>query len=207
MEKLMSIVVVLGVVAGVLLQCTAAETVHVVGDSTGWTIPQGGAQAYQTWAASKQFLVGDILTFNFTTNTHDVLKVPKESYDACTTANPIGSTITTGPANVTLDAAGNHYYICTFGSHCQSGQKLAITVSGSPGATPPTTAPPSTNTPPTTPAPKSSTPADCTPTPAPSPKADSPNTPGSTPTPGSSSSGVFANFFFSLLSIAMALLF
>jgi hypothetical protein len=62
MEKLMSIVVVLGVVAGVLLQCTAAETVHVVGDSTGWTIPQGGAQAYQTWAASKQFLVGDILS-------------------------------------------------------------------------------------------------------------------------------------------------
>ena len=58
----MSIVVVLGVVAGVLLQCTAAETVHVVGDSTGWTIPQGGAQAYQTWAASKQFLVGDILS-------------------------------------------------------------------------------------------------------------------------------------------------
>lgn len=62
MEKLMSVVVLLGVVAAVLLQCTTAQTVHVVGDNIGWTIPQGGAQAYQTWAASKQFVVGDILS-------------------------------------------------------------------------------------------------------------------------------------------------
>ena len=65
MEKLMSVVVVLSVVAAVLLQCTAAQTVHVVGDSIGWTIPaipEGGAQAYQTWAASKHFVVGDILS-------------------------------------------------------------------------------------------------------------------------------------------------
>ena len=66
MEKLiMSVVVVLGVVAAVLLQCTTAQTVHVVGDNIGWTIPQGGAQAYQTWAASKQFVVGDILSMIF----------------------------------------------------------------------------------------------------------------------------------------------
>lgn len=58
----MSVVVLLGVVAAVLLQCTTAQTVHVVGDNIGWTIPQGGAQAYQTWAASKQFVVGDILS-------------------------------------------------------------------------------------------------------------------------------------------------
>ena len=61
----MSVVVVLGVVAAVLLQCTTAQTVHVVGDNIGWTIPQGGAQAYQTWAASKQFVVGDILSMIF----------------------------------------------------------------------------------------------------------------------------------------------
>lgn len=186
MEKLMSVVVVLSVVAAVLLQCTAAQTVHVVGDSIGWTIPaipEGGAQAYQTWAASKHFVVGDILTFKFITNTHDVLEVPKKSYDACSSASPIGTSITTGGANVTLDAAGDHYYICTFGKHCEFGQKLAITVLGSPGTTTPTTT-----------------------SPALSPKADGPTTPASPPPPKSSSSVVFASFFVSLLSIAMAFL-
>uniref|UniRef100_A0A2N9IT38 Phytocyanin domain-containing protein n=1 Tax=Fagus sylvatica TaxID=28930 RepID=A0A2N9IT38_FAGSY len=176
MEKLMSVVVVLSVVAAVLLQCTAAQTVHVVGDSIGWTIPaipEGGTQAYQTWAA----------TFKFITNTHDVLEVPKKSYDACSSASPIGTSITTGGANVTLDAAGDHYYICTFGKHCEFGQKLAITVLGSPGTTTPTTT-----------------------SPALSPKADGPTTPASQPPPKSSSSVVFASFFVSLLSIAMAFL-
>ncbi|XP_050286496.1 cucumber peeling cupredoxin-like [Quercus robur] len=205
MEKLMSVVIVLGVVAAVLLQCTTAQTVHVVGDNIGWTIPQGGAQAYQTWAASKQFVVGDILMFNFTTNEHDVLKVPKESYDACSNANPIGNTITTGPANVTLEAAGSHYYICTVGRHCLAGQKLAITVSSSPGATPPSTNTPTT---PTTPTPTSTTPAACSPSPTPSPdKVEGPSTMASPPPPSSSSFGLFASFFVSLMSIAIAFLF
>ncbi|XP_075664746.1 umecyanin-like [Castanea sativa] len=205
MEKLMSVVVVLGVVAAVLLQCTTAQTVHVVGDNIGWTIPQGGAQAYQTWAASKQFVVGDILTFNFTTNEHDVLNVTKESYDACSTANPIGNAIKTGPANVTLEAAGSHYYICTVGRHCLAGQKLAITVSSSPGATPPSTNTPTT---PTTPTPTSTTPADCSPSPTSSPdKVEGPSTMAAPPPTTSSSFGVFASFFVSLMSIAIAFLF
>jgi hypothetical protein len=121
--------------------------------------------------------------FKFITNTHDVLEVPKKSYDACSSASPIGTSITTGGANVTLDAAGDHYYICTFGKHCEFGQKLAITVLGSPGTTTPTTT-----------------------SPALSPKADGPTTPASQPPPKSSSSVVFASFFVSLLSIAMAFL-
>uniref|UniRef100_A0A2N9F4C6 Phytocyanin domain-containing protein n=1 Tax=Fagus sylvatica TaxID=28930 RepID=A0A2N9F4C6_FAGSY len=158
MEKLMSVVVVLSVVAAVLLQCTAAQTVHVVGDSIGWTIPaipEGGAQAYQTWAASKHFVL----------------------------SQPYWHIHHNWGANVTLDAAGDHYYICTFGKHCEFGQKLAITVLGSPGTTTPTTT-----------------------SPALSPKADGPTTPASQPPPKSSSSVVFASFFVSLLSIAMAFL-
>lgn len=62
MEKFMSVMVILfGVIAAVFLQCAKAQTVHVVGDSIGWTVPTGGASSYQTWAASKQFVVGDIL--------------------------------------------------------------------------------------------------------------------------------------------------
>ncbi|KAE7997324.1 hypothetical protein FH972_001969 [Carpinus fangiana] len=139
MEKFISFVVVLGVAAAVFLQCAAAQTVHVVGDSSGWVVPQGGAATYQTWADNNKFVVGDILTFNFATGEHDVVQVPKESFDSCTSANPIGNTITAGPANITLSDAGNHYYICAVGQHCQFGQKLAITVSGSPGAAAPST--------------------------------------------------------------------
>ncbi|KAL0009940.1 hypothetical protein SO802_005048 [Lithocarpus litseifolius] len=102
--------------------------------------------------------------FNFIANKHDVLKVPKESYDNCSEAKPIGNTTTTGPVNMTLNIIGNHYFICTIDSHCQTGQKLAIIVLGTLGGTPPspstsTSAPPSTSTsPPTTPTPTSASP-------------------------------------------------
>ncbi|KAG2729314.1 hypothetical protein I3760_01G244400, partial [Carya illinoinensis] len=174
------------VIATVFLQFTEAQTVHVVGDSIGWTVPTGGASTYQTWAASKQFVVGDILSFNFITNAHDILQVPKESYDSCSSSNHIGDTITIGPVNITLSTTGPHYYICTLGRHCLSGQKLPVTVSSSPSATPPT----STSTPPfppttsATPSPTSGTPADCAPTPASSPAL----TPRTVSPPNSSSS-------------------
>ncbi|KAG7998048.1 hypothetical protein I3843_01G239300 [Carya illinoinensis] len=202
----MSVMVILfGVIAAVFLQCAKAQTVHVVGDSIGWTVPTGGASSYQTWAASKQFVVGDILLFNFVTNAHDVLQVPKESYDSCSSSNPIGDIITTGPINVTLSTASTHYYICTVGRHCLSGQKISVTVSSSPSVVPPTSTstPPSTLTNPATPSPTSGTSADCTPTPASSPAP----TPRTMSPPNSSSSGVFVSLFISLLSIFIVLLF
>ncbi|KAF5453238.1 hypothetical protein F2P56_028154, partial [Juglans regia] len=96
MVKFTSVVFVFGVVAAVLLQCAAARTVHVVGDSLGWTVPRGGASDMRAGLR--------VRTFNFTTGTgaHDVLRVPKESHDSCSSSNPIGGIITTGPINITL---------------------------------------------------------------------------------------------------------
>ncbi|XWS19099.1 hypothetical protein CRYUN_Cryun32bG0102200 [Craigia yunnanensis] len=187
------------IIAVALIQCTAAQTVHVVGDDMGWTIPLNGATAYSTWAAM----------FNFTTNEHDVLQVPKASFDACSDANPIGNMVTNGPANVTINSAGERYYICTIGQHRQLGQKLAITVSGSSGSPLPV---PSPTTTPTTPSPTSGTPVDCTPAPTsgPSPRAGS-TPPGSMPgpngAPNSSSSTVFASWLLSMMAIVMGLIF
>ncbi|KAI8544306.1 hypothetical protein RHMOL_Rhmol08G0286200 [Rhododendron molle] len=216
METNMRMVLALfGVVAAVMLQCAAAQTEHVVGGTSGWTIPQNGAEAYVSWASNQTFVVGDTLIFNFATNAHDVLQVTKDSYDACTDTNPIGNPITTGPANITLTSAGDHYYICTYGRHCESGQKLTITVSatGTPGAAPPpstTGAPP----PPSTPSPTSSTtPEACAPEPSATPPTTSgpttSTTPGqvSSPPPDSSSHAVLGGFFVTILSIAMAALF
>lgn len=44
-----------------MVQDTAAQTVHVVGDSMGWIVPSNGAVAYTNWAAGKTFRVGDTL--------------------------------------------------------------------------------------------------------------------------------------------------
>ncbi|KAK6915045.1 Phytocyanin domain, partial [Dillenia turbinata] len=181
-------------VVGAVLQCAVAETTYVVGDSLGWRVPSD-TSTYSNWASGKTFLIGDILTFNFATNEHDVLEVKKESYDACTSTNAIGSTITTGPANVTLNSSGDHYYICTFGSHCQSGQKLFITVYA-PGSAPPSS--PSTPSTPSSPSP-SGTPQAC----APTPTGGSPSS-QTTPPPGSTASFVFANAFVSVLGILMS---
>ncbi|GMQ08951.1 hypothetical protein CsSME_00052476 [Camellia sinensis var. sinensis] len=147
MDGLMSMVVV-GVVAAVMVQSGAAQTVYVVGDSLNWTVPLNDTQAYSSWASNKNFTVGDILTFNFPTNQHNVLQVSNDSYNSCNSANPIGNTITTGPANITLSFSGENYYICTVGTHCQLGQKLAVTVSATAGtttATPPPPPPPPTS--------------------------------------------------------------
>ncbi|KAG6639700.1 hypothetical protein CIPAW_10G119600 [Carya illinoinensis] len=163
-QKFTSIVVMFfDVVATVFLQWVEAQTVHVVGHSIGWTILMGGASSYQTWVASKQFVVSDILckirviacssflvpsTVQLHYKCHDVLQVPKEAYDNCSSSNAIGDTINTGPINLTLSIASTHYYICTLGRHCLLGQKLSVTISSSPSAIPPT----GTSTPPSTPA-------------------------------------------------------
>ncbi|XP_058074416.1 umecyanin-like [Magnolia sinica] len=114
------------VVVAALLQCATAAT-YTVGDTTGWTIPSGGAQFYPNWAGSKTFVVGDILSFNFSPQSHDVATVTKAQYDACTAPSE-GNIIRTSPANITLSTAGNHYYICTFSGHCSAGQKLTVNV-------------------------------------------------------------------------------
>ncbi|CAL1377788.1 unnamed protein product [Linum trigynum] len=178
-----------------LVNTAAAQTVHVVGDNMGWTVPQGGAQAYATWATGKTFAVGDILTFNFDTNNHDVLQVQRSSFDACTSSDAVGSVIMTGPANVTLDTAGDHYYICTISRHCAAGQKLAITVASTPGG--PTTNPPSTPTNMIPPPAAGGAPDEAC---APAPEAAGPTTMMSPPPPPSSSSRAFL----SVLTVAAA---
>ncbi|MFS7991428.1 putative Blue (type 1) copper binding protein [Helianthus anomalus] len=125
-----------------------------------------------------QILLFIFAVFNFTTGFHNVAEVSQAAYGPCTTANPI-STITTGPATVTLTAAGPHYYICTVGTHCQIGQKLSINVSAATAA-PPTTPPPASppTTPPTTtptpPAPTPVSPPTTNPSPAPAPSTTTP---------------------------------
>lgn len=65
--------------------------------------------------------------FNFATGQHNVAKVTKSAFDACNGGSAV-FTLTSGPATVTLNETGEQYYICSVGSHCSAGQKLAINV-------------------------------------------------------------------------------
>jgi hypothetical protein len=86
--------------------------------------------------------------FKYASQAHTVTEVNKNDYDACSsTANGESGGSTT--KNLT---AGTHYYICTVGTHCANGMKLAITVADSSSGTPPAAGtPPATGAPPTTP--------------------------------------------------------
>ncbi|KAL7598389.1 hypothetical protein Lser_V15G23970 [Lactuca serriola] len=138
--KIDLLVIMALMLASVQFQGTAAQTTHVVGNALGWNIPPNGPSAYTTWASTQTFRVGDVLLFNFITGFHNVAEVSQAAYGPCTTANPI-SIVTTGPARVTLNAPGNHYYICTVGTHCQIGQKLTINISATSATPPPTPTP------------------------------------------------------------------
>nr|GLL29232.1 umecyanin-like [Ipomoea trifida] len=190
MHEVMCIVVFGALAVASVLNYGEAQTVHAVGDTIGWIVPPGGAAVYSKWASADTFKVGDILEFNFMTGRHDVLEVAKESFDACTTDKAIGTSLTDGPAHVTLNSTGVHYYICTIGAHCKLGQKLAVTVSSDSGGPPAGTNPPS-------PVPS------LVPLPAggPSPAMKPPSPAGST---NSSATAVYAGLALTVASIAMA---
>ncbi|XP_042063404.1 stellacyanin-like [Salvia splendens] len=194
----------------VVVNFAAAQTVHTVGDNMGWRIPTSASVSYSNWASGKTFMVGDILVFNFMTNEHDVVQVPKASYDDCSDDNAIGNIITTGPANITLDMAGERYYICSIGRHCEAGQKLNITVvsSSTGGPTPPVTTPPPAT--PTTPQPDACAPTPDAETPrpggAPPPTRQSGRIPPP-PRPNSASVSLTTSFFFVIASAALAFIF
>lgn len=52
---------ILAIAVAALLQLTAAQNTHTVGDDLGWVVPPGGNITYKIWAASQLFLAGDIL--------------------------------------------------------------------------------------------------------------------------------------------------
>ncbi|KAJ4957712.1 hypothetical protein NE237_024823 [Protea cynaroides] len=134
------------VIAALQLHCahgqfTRAPLTFIVGDAMGWTVPANGAVTYTAWATDKTFLVGDILQFNFVTGNHTVATLStREQFDSCTTSNTL-QTFRTGPQQLKLDLMEDYYFICTFPGHCNSGQKLSVSVTGV--ATPSVFLPPS----------------------------------------------------------------
>ncbi|KAF8024911.1 hypothetical protein BT93_F1915 [Corymbia citriodora subsp. variegata] len=78
------------------------------------------------WAAGKNFKGGDTLKFVWN-GTHNVANVSKEEYDSCTKVSSVFQGGDPFAFTLPADANGLYYFICTVDSHCENGQKLAIT--------------------------------------------------------------------------------
>lgn len=61
MARNLNVVIFMVLTVANLLDGSVAQTKHVVGDATGWTIPSNGASFYVNWASNKTFTVGDTL--------------------------------------------------------------------------------------------------------------------------------------------------
>ncbi|KAL1830127.1 hypothetical protein DCAR_0209535 [Daucus carota subsp. sativus] len=102
----------------------ALATDFVVGDEAGWKTNFD----YKTWAAGKEFHVGDKLIFNYPAGVHNVHKADLASFQSCT-PSATSVALTTGSDVITLASEGKKWYLCSIASHCASGNmKLAITV-------------------------------------------------------------------------------
>ncbi|KAL9228745.1 hypothetical protein vseg_004293 [Gypsophila vaccaria] len=114
------------------LAIPSIATVYTVGDSSGWTL----GVDYGTWSASKTFVVGDSLVFNYGSG-HTVDEVKQNDYTTCTIGNPI-NTDNKGNTKILLQTPGPHYFICGVIGHCASGMKLSVNILASSGSTAPT---------------------------------------------------------------------
>ncbi|KAF8016978.1 hypothetical protein BT93_H2239 [Corymbia citriodora subsp. variegata] len=123
-------IVFAGCLVVAMLAClggTAAATEYVVGDTRGWTVPPNITAAYYVeCAAGKTFKGGDTLKFVWN-GTHNVANVSKEEYDSCTKVSSVFQGGDPFAFTLPADANGLYYFICTVDSHCENGQKLAIT--------------------------------------------------------------------------------
>lgn len=120
-------------VIALIMELAMAANYTVGAPNGGWDL----MTSLQAWANSKNFSVGDSLTFVYAPN-HDILEVSKPDYDACQTNNPVGS-YSGGMTVITLSSSGNRYFICGSQGHCDRGMKVVITTLGA-SAPPPASA-------------------------------------------------------------------
>lgn len=132
-----NLLVALALISAIIVPALATE--FMVGDENGWKTNFD----YQTWAASKEFHVGDKLMFMYSAGVHNVHRADLASFQNCT-PSATSVALTTGNDVITLTSEGKKWYLCSKATHCATGNmKLAITVLpqvGSPAPAPPVSA-------------------------------------------------------------------
>ncbi|KAL3498735.1 hypothetical protein ACH5RR_041467 [Cinchona calisaya] len=131
------VIIALAIVGAVITPTLAKDI--AVGDESGWKLNFD----YQAWAEGKEFHIGDRLIFNYTKESHNVLKVDGVGFQQC--AKPDGiEPLNSGNDVITLASPGKKWYICGVANHCASGMKLVINVTPNLGSSAPAPSPSST---------------------------------------------------------------
>merc|ERR1719213_1619625 len=87
-------------------------------------------------ANTKSADAGETVTFNWD-ETHDVWLMPDEAaYNSCTFTNAVEIHSTSVKTGAVSGLGETKYYACHVGSHCDSGQKIAMTCAGTDGRLP-----------------------------------------------------------------------
>ncbi|KAI4326854.1 hypothetical protein L6164_019381 [Bauhinia variegata] len=110
-----------------LMSSVISRKTYVVGDANGWRLPPHPS-FYSEWAKNKIFRVGDTLVFPYQPGLNNVVQVSKEDFDICAMRTDLEQYYA-GNSEITLDKPGDSYFFCSVGKHCESGQRLHITVS------------------------------------------------------------------------------
>ncbi|KAL1822846.1 hypothetical protein ACET3Z_009624 [Daucus carota] len=106
------------------LSSTCTASTYLVGGTSGWDISTN----LDSWTTDKQFNVGDVLVFLYS-STHSVWKVNKEKYQSCSTKN-VEESSGKGNTSFTLTEPGETYFICGNKLHCLGGMKIQVTALG-----------------------------------------------------------------------------
>ncbi|XP_050386886.1 umecyanin-like [Argentina anserina] len=128
------------IVLVIAIAAIAEGAEYTVGDDMGWMVPPT-PDYYTTWVSKYHFVEDDSLVFNFPQGIHDITVLTEEDFNACNMTNPLVQF--QEPGEVTVSATGTFYFTCSFGEHCASGQKFAITFASPP--LPPSPCPSPTN--------------------------------------------------------------
>ncbi|KAL4576000.1 hypothetical protein LXL04_012088 [Taraxacum kok-saghyz] len=99
-------------------------TTYTVGDTSGWDI----STDVDSWAQDKHFVVGDILSFQYS-SAHSVAEVNRDKYEGCNMTNVLQKS-SNGNTTFALTKPGDRYFICGKLLHCYAGMKLHVVVEG-----------------------------------------------------------------------------
>ncbi|CAI9761424.1 unnamed protein product [Fraxinus pennsylvanica] len=116
-----------------VLSMAMGNVVYKVGGAAGWT--NIGNVDFKSWAASKNFHVGDTILFEYNKEFHNVVRVTHKNFNACNSTAPY-ETFATGADSFTIKKPGHFYFICSVPGHCEGGQKVDIRVSAASNSAP-----------------------------------------------------------------------
>jgi len=120
----------LGILCFLLAVESISAFVYRVGGRKGWVVPRAtDPDAYNHWAGSHRFQIGDSLLFKYPQGRDSVLVVTEQAYNTCNTTSAVVYA-DNGDSIFRFTASGPFFFISGVEGNCLKGQKLVIVVMG-----------------------------------------------------------------------------